>query len=106
MRKKNAYIPLLTLTAACLMVAGTVHAGVKVTGNVYGGGNNADVKTNTVVNISAGQVEGNVYGGGNESKSLGDTTVTLKGNTQVLGNVFGGGNEAIVEGSTTVNIEQ
>ncbi len=65
MRKKNAYIPLLTLTAACLMVAGGVHAGVKVTGNVYGGGNNADVQTNTVVNISAGQVEGNVYGGGN-----------------------------------------
>ena len=65
MRKKNAYIPLLTLTAACLMVAGTVHAGVKVTGNVYGGGNNADVQTNTVVNISAGQVDGNVYGGGN-----------------------------------------
>lgn len=47
---------------------------------------------------------GNVFGGGNESKSLDDTTVTLKGKTKVLGSVFGGGNEATVSGSTTVNI--
>lgn len=41
--------------------------GVVVKGNVFGGGNQADVQTNTEVNISATncQVEGNVYGGGN-----------------------------------------
>ena len=39
--------------------------GPTIRGNVYGGGNLADVKTNTEVNISSGQVEGNVYGGGN-----------------------------------------
>ena len=39
--------------------------GVVVHGNVYGGGNLADVKTNTEVNMSTGTVEGNVYGGGN-----------------------------------------
>ena len=50
------------------------------------------------------QDTGNVYGGGNESKSLANTTVNLRGNTEVLGNVFGGGNEAAVEGSATVNI--
>ena len=49
---------------------------------------------------------GNVFGGGNESPSNSDTSVTIKGNTEVLGNVFGGGNEAVVEGSATVNIEQ
>ena len=38
---------------------------VKVHGSVFGGGNQADVKVNTEVNISTGQVEGNVYGGGN-----------------------------------------
>lgn len=50
------------------------------------------------------QNTGNVYGGGNESKSLANTTVNLRGNTEVLGNVFGGGNEAAVEGSAIVNI--
>ena len=39
--------------------------GVVVHGNVYGGGNQADVKINTEVNMSTGKVEGNVYGGGN-----------------------------------------
>jgi len=49
---------------------------------------------------------GSVYGGGNESKSLSNTTVTLKGNTEVLGDVFGGGNRGLVEGSATVNITE
>ena len=50
-------------------------------------------------------VHGNVYGGGNTAEVGGDASVTLKGNTVVLGNVFGGGNQGIVQGSTTVNIE-
>jgi len=92
MRKKNAYIPLLTLTAACLMVAGGVHAGVgvKVTGNVYGGGNNAAVQTNTEVNISAGQVDGNVFGGGNVGNTKGNVNVNITGGT-VVQDVYGGG---------------
>ena len=40
--------------------------GVVVRGSVFGGGNAAEVKVNTIVNISTGTVEGNVYGGGNE----------------------------------------
>ena len=48
--------------------------GVVVHGNVFGGGNQADVKINTEVNISTGQVEGNVYGGGN----LGDVGTITK----------------------------
>lgn len=58
--------------------------------------------TATTAAIPAG---GNVYGGGNESKSLSNTTVTLKGDAVIYGNVFGGGNEADVSGSATVNIE-
>ena len=54
------------LVAAMISLAGgNAIAQVKVKGNVYGGGNAADVQTNTEVNISAGSVEGNVYGGGN-----------------------------------------
>ena len=49
---------------AALLAAGTVKAQVVIHGNVYGGGNLADVKINTEVNMSAGQVAGNVYGGG------------------------------------------
>ena len=57
--------------------------------------------TATTAAIPAG---GNVYGGGNESKSLNNTTVTLKGDAVIYGDVFGGGNKAEVSGSTTVNI--
>ena len=49
---------------------------------------------------------GNVYGGGNESKSLDNTTVTLKGSAHIYGNVFGGGNKAEVQGTATVKIEE
>lgn len=49
---------------------------------------------------------GSVYGGGNESKSLNNTTVTLKGDAVIYGDVFGGGNKATVTGNATVNIGQ
>lgn len=49
---------------------------------------------------------GNVYGGGNESKSLNNTTVTLKGDAVIYGDVFGGGNKAEVQGTATVKIEE
>ena len=47
-----------------LLTGSTVTAQVTVNGNVYGGGNLADVKTDTRVNMSAGTVKGNVFGGG------------------------------------------
>ena len=73
-----------------------------------------NVTGNIILTIDGGTVgaendnnadHGNVYGGGNESKSLGNATVTLKGDAVIYGNVFGGGNKAEVQGSTTVNIE-
>ena len=54
------------IVAAMMSLTGS-HAladGVVVKGNVYGGGNLADVKTNTEVNMSTGTVEGSVFGGG------------------------------------------
>ena len=60
-----------------LLTGSNALAGVVVRGNVYGGGNEADVQTNTAVNISAGQVDGNVYGGGN----LGDVGNITKNTT-------------------------
>ena len=61
----NRYILTLVLVLTAMLAGGNAMAQVKVHGNVYGGGNAADVKINTEVNISAGQVDGNVYGGGN-----------------------------------------
>ena len=62
-----------------------------------------EAATATTDAIPAG---GNVYGGGNESKSLNNTTVTLKGSAHIYGNVFGGGNKAEVQGTATVRIEE
>jgi hypothetical protein len=54
----------MVVAAMTLLAGSTATAQVEVHGNVYGGGNLADVKENTAVNMSAGQVYGNVYGGG------------------------------------------
>ena len=54
----------MAVAAMTLLAGSTVMAQVKVYGNVYGGGNLADVKENAAVNMSAGHVFGNVFGGG------------------------------------------
>ena len=54
----------MVVAAMTLLAGSAATAQVKVYGNVYGGGNLADVKENTAVNMSAGQVYGNVFGGG------------------------------------------
>ena len=54
------------LVAAVMLLTGSsVMAQVQVHGSVFGGGNNADVKGNTTVDMSYGIVDKNVYGGGN-----------------------------------------
>ena len=72
----------------------------------YVGGTSAGMTPATAATATSEAIPagGNVYGGGNESKSLSDTTVTLKGNAVVYGDVFGGGNEAEVGGTAKVNI--
>lgn len=89
-------------------------AQVVVNGNVFGGGNAADVSGNsTVLMQGSATVETDVYGGGalanvgtlNNSNT---TTVTIEGGN-VGGNVYGGGlgnadTAALVNGVVTVNI--
>ena len=66
----------MTLLAGNTATAQDTSTGPTVHGNVYGGGNAADVKVKTAVNISTGTVLGNVYGGGNVG-DVGMYTVTV-----------------------------
>lgn len=73
-----------------------------VTGNI-----SLTIDGNSVIGTDGGdETTGCVFGGGNESRSLSNTTVTLKGNTEVKHNVFGGGNNAVVGGTATMNITE
>ena len=90
-----------------------------IMGNVFGGGNLAEVTANPMVNIgydAATQsdlltslvpttwtaptgfphayVEGNVFGGGNKAAVVGTDTVNIRQSQSYVNNVFGGGNEA------------
>ena len=111
----------ITLLLAALLTGGNVSAQVKVKGNVYGGGNAADVLTNTTVNITAGQVgegqvdndHGNVFGGGkgqativqgNVIVNIGkDTDGSYSGTGTVLGSVYGGSALGAVNASRNGN---
>ena len=95
------------LMAAILMAGSTAMAdgssttGVKVHGNVFGGGNEADVKVNTEVNISTGKVYGSVYGGGNVG-SVGTFTTTDETYTDTNGDTYTGKKPtACTSGGTT-----
>lgn len=138
--KYNRHIKSFVILLAALLAAGTVKAqdagnaaGPTIRGSVFGGGNLADVKINTEVNMSAGQVAGNVYGGGKgkadtftcekamvgvnddgvtiegtgESATYtlkeGGTTVSISGGT-IDGNVYGGGEVGRVERNAKVTI--
>ena len=76
--------------------------GARITGDVFGGGNEANVNTDATVNICtvshSGTTgfeginieSGSVYGGGNASDVLGNTSVTMAGG-YVFDGVYGGG---------------
>ena len=99
---------LYTQSSITLSDLGNVTGAISLTidGGYVGGTSEGETPatpaTETTEAIPAG---GSVYGGGNESKSLNNTTVTIKGDAVIYGDVFGGGNEANVSGSATVNIE-
>ena len=94
--------------------ASEASAQVVVEGNVFGGGNAADVSGNTTVLMQGTNPTVNtaVYGGGAKAdvgtNASNTTTVTIEGG-HVLGNVYGGGlgnadTAALVQGVVTVNI--
>ena len=62
--KSRHILPLTILMAALLTGGHATAAGVVVRGDVYGGGNLANVGQSVTVNISGGEVDGDVYGGG------------------------------------------
>ena len=70
-------------------------------GYIFGGGDKANVSGATTVNITGGTVQNDVYGGGALSET-GGTNVTLNGvvadNTKVLGDIYGGGRGKQAEG--------
>ena len=71
---------------------------------VYGGGDQAQVDTDTNITINQNaQILGDVFGGGNEGKVVGDTNITIN-TASISKNVYGGGNKAIVEGNTNINL--
>jgi hypothetical protein len=79
--------------------ADTTNGSIGVIGNIYGGGNEAQVIGNTYVNIgNLQEVEINTLPKVNETTYQ---TKTVKG-ADIRGNVYGGGNKAEVTGSTNV----
>ena len=105
----------LLVAAALTLCGSTALAGVKVTGSVYGGGNQANVGE-TEVNVKAGEIVEAVYGGCNSEGTVsGNAVVTLTGGTvgtvpgegEAIGDaVFGGGRgePTLVNGNVTVNV--
>ena len=72
--------------------------GANITGNVYGGGNQAEVTGNTQVNICAKYDEGE---GKYKKVAVGTSGVVINGTDYPYG-VFGGGNDGDVGGSSAV----
>ena len=93
-----------TITVLLLTALSCTNAmAVVVRGSVYGGGNKANVQTNSTVNISGGQIQNDVFGGGNMASVNGNTVVDVSGSCSIR-KIFGGGNDAGVNGNTTTTL--
>jgi hypothetical protein len=73
--------------------------GAYITGSVFGGGNNADVTDNTIINMAGGTIGNSIYGGGNLGNVGGDTKVILLGGTVDV-DVYGGGKGRLEVGTS------
>ncbi|MCR4918337.1 MAG: hypothetical protein K5928_00770 [Prevotella sp.] len=80
---------------------GNAHA-LGTIGEVYGGGNAADLYGNTTVNIGTAQTV-TLHSRKDDHDNYTETTETVEG-ARIVGRVFGGGNLAAVHGNTEVNI--
>ena len=85
---------LIGLTVLMSLMGLSVHAQIKIGGNVYGGGNHAEVKGSTKVTVKAGDI-GAVMDPDETKRPLADPS----------GKVFGGARMANVGGSSFVNID-
>ncbi len=79
-------------------------AAVTTTSSAYG----PKVTIGSATSTNEATVEGNVYGGGDAAEIIGSTTVQFDTRSKVTvnGDVFGGGHNAAVNGSATVNINE
>ncbi len=95
-----------TVTANPKVIAGdgtTPTNSANVQGDIFGGGDAANVtgKTNVRV-VHNSKVGGNVFGGGNQAAISQDTEVEIKDQARIGGNVYGGGNQGAIGGNTKV----
>ncbi len=112
----NTYCNITTVNITNFATSTGTGVDTKVIGlkEVYGGGNEGTVFTNTSVNMRGGQVLGNVFGGGNLApvgtfandafKPFGTMVSLANTNAKIYGNIYGGGNEANVEGTSQVSV--
>ena len=85
----------------------TIGSNTVIGNNVYGGGDNGPVRTNTNIIINGGStITNDIFGGGNAALVNNRSSVNISGASKA-NNVYGGGNQGNVTGSsTTVIIEK
>ena len=85
----------------------TIGSNTVIGNNVYGGGDNGPVRTNTNIKINGGStITNDIFGGGNAALVNNRSSVNISGASKA-NNVYGGGNQGNVTGSsTTVIIEK
>ena len=69
---------LIGLTVLMSLMGLSVHAQIKIGGNVYGGGNHAEVKGSTKVTVMAGDLQ-KVFGGARMANVKGHAFVHIDG---------------------------
>lgn len=75
-------------------------------GNIYGGGNQAELSGDAILEIVDSNVTGEIYGGGKDGETIGNTQVKIT--DSIIGeSVYAGGKgeTAIVYGNTSLSIE-
>ncbi len=63
---------------------------------------NVDIKINDSIIGTKTNGKGNVYGGGSIAQVLGDTKITISGNSEIYGSVYGGGDGVSIPEKVTV----
>ncbi len=74
-----------------------------INGNVFGGGNSGNIGKNTKVKVTDGIIKKSLYAGGNSADVYGNTDLTVDGNSKISIAVFGGGNSGAIGKETTNN---
>lgn len=68
-----------------------VYDGATITGNLYGGGENADTNGTSQMEIYGGKILGDIYGGGKDGGVTKNSSIRFVSNVDFTGTVNGGG---------------